>query len=57
MRAAMKPVDADARSVSFATFTIGFGRVKSVWPETDARVEYARAHLKQALVEMHAPTI
>jgi thiamine kinase-like enzyme len=55
MRAAVKPVDADTPVREYRDFhdRIWAGEISLAGDEE--RVEYARAHLKQALVEMHAP--
>jgi thiamine kinase-like enzyme len=54
MRAAVKPVDAETKVREYRDFhdRVWAGEISLAGDE--ARVEYARAHLKQALLEMHA---
>lgn len=55
LRAEVKPVDADAHVRGYREFHDGVWDGKISLAGDDARAEYARVHLKQALVEMHAP--
>jgi thiamine kinase-like enzyme len=54
MRAAVKPVDAGTKVRDYRDFhdRVWVGEISLAG--NDERVEYARAHLKQALLEMHA---
>jgi thiamine kinase-like enzyme len=55
MRAAVKPVDAETKVREYRDFHDRVWAGEISLAGDDERVEYARAHLQQALVEMHAP--
>jgi len=55
MRAAVKPVNAETKVREYRDFHDRVWAGEISLAGGDERVEYARAHLKQALVEMHAP--
>jgi thiamine kinase-like enzyme len=54
MRAAVKPVDAERKVRDYREFHDRVWAGEISLAGDDERVEYARAHLKQALLEMHA---
>ena len=55
MRAAVKPVDTDTKVRDYRDFHDRVWAGEISLAGDDERVEYARAHLKQGLTEMHAP--
>jgi thiamine kinase-like enzyme len=55
MRAAVKPVDVETKVRHYRHFHDRVWAGEISLAGDDERVEYARAHLKQGLVEMHAP--
>jgi thiamine kinase-like enzyme len=55
MRAAVKPVDAETKVREYRDFHDRVWAGEISLAGDDERVEYARAHLQQASVEMHAP--
>lgn len=55
MRAAVQPVDATTRVRGYREFHDRVWAGEISLAGNDERVEYARAHLRQALEEMHAP--
>jgi hypothetical protein len=57
LRADVKPVDAGAAVRGYREFHDGVWAGEIRLAGDEARVEYARVHLKEALKEMHAPRL